>query len=156
MNKKKSAHLWIIAVLKKLLMIWWDMWQFCNNKALHSPTGPTLIASHNPLNYQINKEKCIGTAGIDCSNYYHLFSKQYTITKLQSSNTPDKKLWLYEVSLAYKEYVGPDEAVTRQAISMCITRCNPSWSPTAHSSLLPHKIDPLLPRTIIPPMKNNM
>ena len=123
MNKKKSACLWIIAILKKFLMIQWDMWQFCN-KALHSQTGPTLIASHNPLNNQINKEKCIGTDGIDCSNYYHLFSKQYTITKLQSSSTPDKKLWLYKVSLAHKEYVEPDEAVTHQAISMRITRCN--------------------------------
>ena len=97
-------------------MIQWDMWQF-RNKALHSQTGLTLIASRHSLNYKISKEKHIGTDGIDRSNY-HLFSKQYTITKLQSSSIPDKKLWLYEVSLARKEYVEPDDAVTRQAISM--------------------------------------
>ena len=92
------------------------MWQF-RNVALHSPTGPTSIASHHSLNYRISKEKRIGTDGIDHSSY-HLFSKQYTITKLHSSSIPNKKLWLYEVSLARKEYVEPDSAVTRQAISM--------------------------------------
>ena len=115
-NKKKSARLWIIAILKKLLMICWDMWQF-QNKALHSSTGPTSIARHHSLNYLINKEKRIGTDGIDRSNY-HLFSKQYTISKLQSSSILVKKLWLYEMSLAHKEYVEPDNTITCQAISM--------------------------------------
>ena len=92
------------------------MWQF-KNKAFHSPTGPTSIASHHSLNYQISKEKRIGKDGINRS-YYHLFSKQYTITKLQSSSITDKKLWLYEVSLVCKEYVEPDDRIRRQAISM--------------------------------------
>ena len=40
------------------------------------------------------------------------------MTKLHSSSIPYKKLWLHEVSLARKEYVEPDDKVTRQAISM--------------------------------------
>jgi len=51
MNKKKSARLWAIAILKKLMMIRWDLWQF-RKQVLHSPTGPTAIASHYSLNYQ--------------------------------------------------------------------------------------------------------
>ena len=78
------------------------MWQF-RNQVLHSPTGPTSIASHHSLNYQISKEKHTGTNGIDRSNY-HLFSKLYIITKLYSSSIKDKKLWLELVSLACKEY----------------------------------------------------
>ena len=35
MNKRKSARLWVITILEKLLPICWDMWQFCN-EALHS------------------------------------------------------------------------------------------------------------------------
>ena len=93
------------------------MWQF-RNQALHSPTGPTSKASHHPLNYQINEEKRIGTDGIDRSNY-HLFSKHYTITKIQSSSIIDKKLWLDSIHLARKEYVEPDDAIRRQAIAMC-------------------------------------
>mmetsp|Transcript_46473 Transcript_46473/g.51810 ORF Transcript_46473/g.51810 Transcript_46473/m.51810 type:complete len:195 (+) Transcript_46473:764-1348(+) len=116
MNKKKSTCLWTIAILKRLLMIRWDMWQF-RNDALHSLTGPTSIASHHSLNYRISEEKRIGTDGIDRSDY-HFFSKHYTITKLQSSSITDKKLWLDSVRLVHKEYVEPDDAIRRQAISM--------------------------------------
>ena len=58
MNKKKSPRLWIIAILKELMLIRWDMWQF-RNAAIHSPTGTTLIASHYSLNYRIS-EKMFG------------------------------------------------------------------------------------------------
>ena len=72
MNTKKSPRLWTIGILQKLLMIRWDMWQF-RNQVLHSPTGPTSIASHHSLNHQISKEKHRGTDGINQSNC-HLFS----------------------------------------------------------------------------------
>ena len=81
-----------------------------------SPTGTTAIASHQSLKYRIS-EKTLGTDGIDRSNYHLFKSKKYTITKLHSSSIPNKKLWLHEVSLARKEYVEPDDEVTRQAIS---------------------------------------
>ena len=38
MHKKKSARLWTIAILKKLILIQNDLWQF-RNAAKHSPTG---------------------------------------------------------------------------------------------------------------------
>ena len=113
---KKSPCLWAIAILKKLLMIQWDMWQF-RNKVLHSPTGPTSIASHHCLNHQISKEHRRGTDGIDQSNY-HLFSTQYTFTKLQSSSINDKRLWLKSVTLARKEHVEPNSEIVCQFISM--------------------------------------
>ena len=116
MNKRKSAHLWVIAILKKLLLLRWDLWQF-HNAALHSPTGATAITSHRSLNYKIDKNEIRrGRGCIDCSNYC-VFSPPYTLTKLQSSSIHEKELWLYEVSLACKGYVEPDDTVTRQAIS---------------------------------------
>ena len=114
-GRKKSARLWVIAILKKLLLIRWDMWQF-RNEALHLPTGAAKTTSHHSLNYKIEEELNHGTDGIDRSNY-GLFSPRYTLTKLQSSSILKKELWLYEVSLACKEYVEPDDAVTCQAIS---------------------------------------
>ena len=92
------------------------MWQF-RNKVLHSPTGPTSIASHRSLNHRISEVHRRGIDGIDRSNY-HLFSTQYTITKLQSSSIDDKKLWLKLVNLARKENVEPDSEIVCQAISM--------------------------------------
>ena len=50
MNKKKSAKLWVVAILKKMMMIQCDLWQF-RNQVLHSPTGPLAVASHHYLNY---------------------------------------------------------------------------------------------------------
>ena len=115
MKLTKSARLKAIAILKKLLLLRWDMWQFCNT-ALHSPTGITAITSHHSLNYKIDEEILHGKDSIDCSNY-RLFSPPYTLTNLQSSSIQNKELWLEEVSLARKEYVEPDDEVTRQATS---------------------------------------
>ena len=55
MNMKKSAKLCVVAILKKMMMIQWDLWQFCN-QVLHSPNGPLAVASHYSLNYRISKE----------------------------------------------------------------------------------------------------
>ena len=115
MNKRKSARLWTIAILEKLLLIQCYKWQF-RDEALHSLTGTTSLASHHSLNYRRSKEKHIGTDGINQSSY-HLFSKQYTLTKLQSSSITNKNLWPHGVSLERKEYNDPDDANMRQAIS---------------------------------------
>ena len=101
---------------KKLILIRNNLWQF-RNAAKRSPTGITVTASHYSLNYRKSEEITLGTDGIDRSNY-HLFKlKKYAITKLHSSSIPYKQLWLREVQLARKEYVEPDDAVTRQAIA---------------------------------------
>ena len=115
MKSRKSACLWAIAILKKLLLLRWDIWQL-RNTALHLPTGITAITSHHSLNYKIDEEICQGTDGIDCSNYC-LFSPLNTLTKLQSSSIHDKEQWRNEVSMANKEYVDPGDEVTRQATS---------------------------------------
>ena len=99
-----------------MILIRNNLWEFCN-KAKHSPTGITVTASYHSLNYRISKEITLGTDGIDRSNYHLFKSKKYTITKLHSSSIPYKQLWLREVRLARKEYVEPDDAVTRQAIA---------------------------------------
>ena len=65
MNKGKSARLWVNAILRKLLLLRWDMRQFCN-AALHSPTGATVITSRHSLNYKIDEEIRRGTDDIDC------------------------------------------------------------------------------------------
>mmetsp|Transcript_26313 Transcript_26313/g.28318 ORF Transcript_26313/g.28318 Transcript_26313/m.28318 type:complete len:119 (+) Transcript_26313:44-400(+) len=92
------------------------MWQF-RNQVLHSPIGPTSIASYHSLHYQISKDKHTETDSVNRSNY-HLFSILYTITKLNSSSIKDKKLWLEFVCLARKEDEKPDSEIIHQATSM--------------------------------------
>ena len=115
MNKRKSARAWAIALQKKLMMIRWDLWQY-RNTILHSPTGPTAIASHQSLNNRISEEKSKGTDGIAKSNSY-LFSAFYSITKLQSGDISSKTHWLEMVRLARADYEEPDSAIIRQALS---------------------------------------
>ena len=53
-----------------------------------------------------------------CSFYWVWLVRFYLFSKIPtSSNITKKKLWLYEVSLTRKEYVDPDNANMRQAIS---------------------------------------
>ena len=47
---KQSVCLWTITILKNLLLIRWDMWQF-RFHVLHSLIGPTSNTSHHSLNY---------------------------------------------------------------------------------------------------------
>ena len=75
-----------------------------------------MLASHHTLNYKIEEEMRRGKDGINCSDYY-LFSPPYTLTDLRSTSIHTKELWLEEVSLARKEYVEPDNEVTRQDTS---------------------------------------
>ena len=111
MNKRKSARSWAIALIKKLMMIQWDLWQY-RNTILHSPTGPSAIASHQSLNHRISKEKSKGMDGI-AKSYTHLFSAFYSITKLQSRDISSKILWLEMVRLARAEYEVSDSAIIR-------------------------------------------
>ena len=115
MNKRKSAKSWAVAILQKLMMIRWDLWQY-HNSILHSPTGPIAIASHHSLNHRMSKEKAKGTDGIAKSNT-HLFSTFYSITKLHSGDISSKILWLEMVRLARADYDEPDSAIIRQALS---------------------------------------
>ena len=115
MNKRKSAKSWAVAILKKLMMIRWDLWEY-RNSILHSPTGPIALASHHSLNYKISEEKAKGMDGIARSNA-HLFSAFYSNTKLHSGDIPSKILWLEMVRLAREEYEEPNSARLRQAIS---------------------------------------
>ena len=79
-GSKKSAKQWTIAILHKLLLLWEDLWQF-RNKILHSPAGPTAVASHHSLNYQIGKQFTLNTDGIVEGSYF-LFSTPYTLDSL--------------------------------------------------------------------------
>ena len=114
-NKKKSARSWAVAILEKLMMIRWDLWQYCNT-ILYSLTGPIAIARRQSLNHRISEEKATGTDGIAKSNT-HLFSAFYSITKLHSGDISSKIHWLEMVRLARAEYEEPDSAIIRQVIS---------------------------------------
>ena len=44
-ENQRSPRRWAIEIIKKMTMITWDMWQFCNG-IVHSAAGPDAIAQH--------------------------------------------------------------------------------------------------------------
>ena len=114
-EQEKSARLWVVAILRKKIIIRWDLWQFKNENLL-LPTGPIAITSHYHLNYQISKDKVKGTDGI-AKSYFHLFSVPKSITKLQSSNVSSKTNWLEMICVARADYKKPDSGIIRQSIA---------------------------------------
>ena len=44
-ENQRSPRRWAIEIIKKMIMITWDMWQFCNG-IVHSAAGPDEIAQY--------------------------------------------------------------------------------------------------------------
>ena len=112
-GSKKSAKQWTIAIMHKLQLLQNDLWQF-RNKILHSPTGPTAVASHHTLlNYDISEQFTLNTDGI-LEGSHCLFSHPYTLESLYSMSAEDKSHWLQQVQDACSCYEPPDDPAIRQ------------------------------------------
>ena len=55
LNVRNSPKRWVIAIIHKLLMITWNLWDFCNG-LVHSPSGPLVIQEHRTLNLRIDAQ----------------------------------------------------------------------------------------------------
>ena len=111
-SSKEYAKQWKITIIHKLLLLRKNLQQF-RNKMLHSPTGPTAVASHHSLNYDIGKQFMLNTDGIS-EGLYFLFSDPYTLENLYSMSAEDKAKWLQQVQGAHSCYEAPDDPDIRQ------------------------------------------
>ena len=80
---------------------------------MHSPIGPTAVASHHSLKYQISKQFTLNTVGIAEASQF-LFSHPYTLDHLYSQSSDDKEKWLKQVKDARSYYEEPDDPKIRQ------------------------------------------
>ena len=55
LNICNSPKRWVIAIIHKLLMITWNLWDF-RNGFIHSPSGPLARQEHHTLNLQIDAQ----------------------------------------------------------------------------------------------------
>ena len=152
-EQEKFARLWVVAILKKMIMIWWDLRQFWNY-VLYSPTGPITIASQYSLNYQISKEKANGTDGIIAKSICYLISVHNSITKHYSSDTPIRQI-------DWKGFVWPVPTTRNLTLLSCISqllskiKCKSTYLPMCHFYLYLLVRHPLLLRTIKSLKKTN-
>jgi hypothetical protein len=112
-GSKRTGKRWATAILHKLAMIWWDLWEF-RNGILQAPTGPLADAKHTFFNSLIGEDFTRGTDGID-KHYYYLFEGNNTLDNLQAADIITKQQWL-QMLLSTRQGYGPLEAaITKES-----------------------------------------
>ena len=72
-ENQRSPQRWAIEIIKKMTMITWDMWQFCNG-IVHSAAGPDAIAQHTRLDREMEEEFDEGTDTLFPSDRHFLWN----------------------------------------------------------------------------------
>jgi hypothetical protein len=112
-GSKRTSKRWATAILHKLAMIRWDLWEF-RNGILHAPTGPLAVAKQTFLNSLIGEDFTRGKDGID-KHYYYLFEGDNTLDNLQAADIITKQQWLQTLLSALQDYKPPEAAITKES-----------------------------------------
>ena len=103
-SSKKSPRRWAAAVIHRLFLVAWDMWQYRNNR-LHGKAGTKTLARHLRYDTRIEEEMIAGFAELP-PHSRHLIRNR-TLFSLKNMELHLKKHWLESVRLARKEYAAP-------------------------------------------------
>jgi hypothetical protein len=94
-GKKKTGLRWLVALIKKLWDISWDMWQQ-RNDINHNTMTPRKIQELAGLHLEVNAQFERGTAGLPLSEH-HWLQDQELILSLPMDRL---KLWMQSITLA--------------------------------------------------------
>jgi len=116
LGSRKSSLRWATAIIHKLLLTAWDLWQYRNGR-LHAHAGPYELAQHSRLDTDITSEFNPGSANLpDISK--HLIEARPLPVLLQDS-LEGKRQWLLSIraaKLAFAAHLGTTPAAfTNQA-----------------------------------------
>ena len=107
---------WASAVIHKLLLVSWDLWQYRNN-CLHAPAGPCSLALHSSLNADIDSEFALGSALLVADSCHLIESR--SLVDLHKDSIEGKRQWLRSVRAAKAAFASelgtPSNAPTAQA-----------------------------------------
>jgi hypothetical protein len=104
-GKKKTGLRWLVALIKKLWDISWDMWQQ-RNDINHNTMTPRKIQELAGLHLEVNAQFERGTAGLPLSEH-HWLQDQELILSLPMDRL---KLWMQSITLARDVIVQTDRA----------------------------------------------
>jgi len=99
-SRRTSLH-WATAIIHKLLLTAWDLWQYHNNR-LHASAGPRELALHSSLDADIDTEYALGSAGLAADSCYLIDS--VLLEDLHSDSLDGKHQWLLSVRAARKAF----------------------------------------------------
>ena len=116
-GSRKSSLRWATALITKLLLTAWDLWQYRNNR-LHAPAGPRELALHASFNADIDSEFALGSATLVEVSRYLIASR--SLVDLHQDSLIGKQQWLQSVRAARSAFAdqlgNPPPAPTAQAI----------------------------------------
>ena len=96
------------AIIKKILLICWDVWDFRNN-LIHGKGGQTDRARNKELCFQIRQQMTIGCSDLQQEDKYLFGKKKYNINTLLNLQIDQKRNWL-EAVISARELLEIDEA----------------------------------------------
>ena len=96
-ESRKSSLRWATALIHKLLLVSWDLWQYRNNR-LHASAGPRALALHSSLNADIDSEFALGATSLPPASR-HLFASR-SLGDLHRDSLDGKRQWLLSVRAA--------------------------------------------------------
>lgn len=102
-GSKRSPRRWAAAIIKKILMIVWDMWQWqFYNGVCHSSNRPKALARHSRLNQEIEYQfmEGAGTLLKDDKHYLH----NWTLTQVRNLDLVSKQNWVASIQAARKAF----------------------------------------------------
>ena len=102
-GSRKSGNRWITALITKLVLVSWDMWEH-RNGILHGPGGPLQKAAHAQADRLIDAEFNAGITTLHPSDHMWLASGP---TSVKTKRLNNKWQWLASVKQARERYTDP-------------------------------------------------
>ena len=96
-SSKRSLKRWAAAIIKKITLIIWDMWQFCNG-VCHSSDGPKALAHHSRLNQEIKYQFLEDAAGLLENNKHRI--RKWTLPQVRNLDLVSKQNWVASIKVA--------------------------------------------------------
>jgi len=87
---------WATAVIHRLYLTAWDMWQYRNNR-LHGKAGIHDLARHSTLDLRIEEELITGSAGMTRQSKHLIYSNN--LFKLKNLTIRNNHHWLDSVRI---------------------------------------------------------
>ena len=119
-DSRKSSLRWATALIHKLHLTAWDLWQYRNHR-LHECAGPCELALHSSFNADIDTEFALGSATLAAVSRYLIDSR--SLVDLHNDSLDGKRQWLQSVRAARKAFADqlgtPSTAPTAQATMFC-------------------------------------
>ena len=115
-GSRRTSLRWATALIHKLLLVSWDLWQYRNNR-LHAASGPRELALHSSFNTDIDSEFALGYATLAAASCYLIDSR--SLEDLHQDSLDGKRQWLQSVCAARTAFAAqlgtPPSAPTAQA-----------------------------------------